>query len=70
MPLCSVPLMLVTNAAPKPPVSETLLVLGPVHVYFVLAGTMPLMPFAGLTSNDKPLQIVVLIGVITAFGST
>ena len=31
---------------------------------------MPFVPFAGLTVNNTPPQLVVLIGVITAVGFT
>ena len=38
------------------------------QVYKVPAGTIPLTPFVGVTLNNKPLHIVVLIGVIVAKG--
>ena len=62
--------MLTARVAPFPPVTDKVLTAGALHVYFVLAGTMPLIKLAGLTSNVYPLQTVVLIELITAFGFT
>jgi hypothetical protein len=63
--------MLLTEEAATPPVRETLLTAGAeFHVYLVPNGTIPFCPFVGVTLNGNPLQTVVLIGVITAFGST
>ena len=50
----------------KPPVNP--LPVGTAHVYVVPAGTMPFVPFTGLTVNNTPPHPVVLIGVITAVG--
>jgi hypothetical protein len=61
------------NKLPVPPlvtVNEPFDTKGLVHVYNVFAGTIPFLIFVGLTSNDAPLHIVVLISVITAFGFT
>ena len=49
-----------------PPVNPT--PVGALHVYVVPAGTMPFVPFTGLTVNNTPPHPVVLIGVITAVG--
>ena len=62
-----VPVMELTpTPCEAPPVKP--LPVGAVHVYVVPAGTIPLVPFTGLTVNNTPPQLVVLIGVITAVG--
>ena len=43
---------------------------GKAQVYLVPAGTIPLVPFTGLTVNNMPPQTVVVISVITAIGLT
>ena len=64
-----VPVMELTpTPCEAPPVKP--LPVGAVHVYVVPAGTIPLVPFTGLTVNNTPPQLVVLIGVITAVGFT
>ncbi|NDA63359.1 MAG: hypothetical protein EBX50_15165 [Chitinophagia bacterium] len=40
------------------------------HANLVLEGTTPSIPFEGLTTNWDPLQIDVLIGLITGIGFT
>ena len=40
------------------------------QVYVVPDGTIPFVPLTGLTVNNTPPQMVVLIGVITAVGLT
>ena len=57
---------LTLDACDNPPVNPT--PVGVVQVYVVPAGTMPFVPFTGLTVNNTPPQLVVLIGVITAVG--
>jgi len=47
----------------KPPVT-----LGALHAYVVPAGTIPFVIFDGLSVNNTPLQLIVLIAVITAVG--
>jgi hypothetical protein len=69
-PLCKLPEIYVNKLPVPPPVNDTLDTTGPLHVYFVFAGTIPFLMSVGLTSNDAPLHIVVLISVITAFGFT
>ena len=62
-----VPVMELTpDACDNPPVNPT--PVGVVQVYVVPAGTMPFVPFTGLTVNNTPPQLVALIGVITAVG--
>jgi hypothetical protein len=53
-----------------PPVNDELDTAGGSHLYFVLAGTIPLVISVGVTVNTVPLQIVALMAVITAFGFT
>ena len=57
---------LTPDACDKPPVNPT--PVGTVQVYKVPAGTIPFVPFTGLTVNNTPPHPVVLIGVITAVG--
>ena len=47
----------------KPPVT-----VGTDHVYSVPAGTIPLVPLVGVTLKATPLQLTVVIAVITAVG--
>ena len=54
------------DACDNPPVNPT--PVGVVQVYVVPAGTIPFVPFTGLTVNNTPPHPVVLIGVITAVG--
>ena len=54
----------------SPPVKDAVLKDGNDQVYFVPNGTIPFVPLTGVTLNCTPLQTVVLIGVITAFGFT
>ena len=65
--LAKVPLI---NDAPDPlvPPVNPPLTLGALHAYVVPAGTMPFVIFVGLTVNATPLQLTVLIAVITAVG--
>ena len=57
-------LELVALAPPvKPPVTT-----GTDHVYKVPAGTIPLVPLVGVTLKATPLQLTVVIAVITAVG--
>ena len=50
-----------------PPVNPPVTI-GTDHVYNVPAGTMPLVPLVGVTLNATPLQLTVVIAVITAVG--
>jgi hypothetical protein len=71
-PLCRLP-EIYDNKLPVPPlvtVNKPFDTTGLLHVYNVFAGTMPFLISVGLTANDAPLHIVVLISVITAFGFT
>ena len=62
-----VPVMELTpTPCEAPPVNP--LPVGALHVYVVPAGTIPFVPFTGLTVNNTPPHPVVLIGVITAVG--
>ena len=49
----------------KPPVT-----LGIAQLYFVPAGTMPFVPFTGVTLKNTPLQVVAVILVIDDVGFT
>jgi hypothetical protein len=69
-PLCRLPEMYDNKLPVPPPVNDTLDTTGPLQLYNVFAGTMPFLMSVGLTANDAPLHIVVLISVITAFGFT
>ena len=64
-----VPVMELTpTPCEAPPVNP--LPVGALHVYVVPAGTIPFVPFTGLTVNNTPPQLVVLIGVIDDVGLT
>jgi hypothetical protein len=69
-PLCKLPEIYDNKLPVPPPVNDTLDTTGPLQLYNVFAGTIPFLILVGLTSNDAPLHIVVLISVITAFGFT
>ena len=69
-PLCRLPEIYDNKLPVPPPVNDTFDTTGPLQLYNVLAGTIPFLILVGLTSNDAPLHIVVLISVITAFGFT
>ena len=60
--------MIVFTPAPwtAPPIKP--IPVGAVHVYRVPAGTMPFAPSTGVTVNITPLQVTVVISVITAVG--
>ena len=65
----SVPTILVTPLTCEvPPVKP--LPVGAAQVYVVPAGTMPLLPFTGLTVNGELLNTVDVIALITATGLT
>jgi hypothetical protein len=38
------------------------------QLYLVSAGTIPLVPFVGVTTNGTPLQVTVLIAVTSGVG--
>ena len=65
--LFKVPVILIAPLPLVPPVSPPV-TLGALQLYRVPAGTMPLVPFVGVTVNDTPLQLTVVICVITAVG--
>ena len=65
--LFKVPVILIAPLPLAPPVSPPV-TLGALQLYRVPAGTMPLVPLVGVTVNDTPLQLTVVIGVITAVG--
>ena len=55
---------LLPDAPPvMPPVTP-----GTPQLYVVPDGITPLVPFVGVTLKNTPLQVVVLIGVILAYG--
>ena len=58
------------NDAPLPvvPPVNPPVTIGALQVYVVPAGTIPFVPFTGLTVKPTPLQVVVVIAVITAVG--
>ena len=66
--LIKLPVILVALVAVAPP--EKPEPVGKTQVYLVPAGTIPLVPFTGLTVNSIPPQTVVVISVITAIGLT
>ena len=61
------PLIVVAFVAGAPPVNPPV-TLGALQLYNVPAGTIPLVRFVGLTVKATPLQLTVLIAVITAVG--
>ena len=54
--------------APAPPLKSE--PLGAFHAYLTFDGTTPFTPSCGVTINGAPLHTVVLIALITGFGST
>ena len=62
------PVILVANEPSAPPLNP--FTTGADQEYLVPAGTIPLVPFTGLTVNNIPPQTVVVISVITAIGLT
>ena len=65
--LVNVPLILVALVPVTPPVIPPN-TLGADQLYKVPTGTIPLVPFVGVTVNVTPLHVTVLIAVITAVG--
>ena len=65
--LFKVPVILIAPLPLAPPVSPPV-TLGALQLYRVPAGTMPSVTLVGVTVNDTPLQLTVVIGVITAVG--
>jgi hypothetical protein len=65
--LIRVPVMLATGVVCDVPLVNPLPV-GEVHVYKVPAGTLPLVTSEGITANEAPEQMVVLMPEITAEG--
>ena len=57
---------LLPDAPPvNPPVTP-----GALHAYTVPAGTIPFVPFVGVTLNNTPSQLIAVIAVIPATGFT
>ncbi len=54
------PVILVVCVPDIPPVKDDELICGVAHVYMVFEGTVPSVPFKGVTVNG-PLQITLLI---------
>ena len=65
--LVKVPLMLVALVPVVPPVIPPV-TLGADQLYKVPAGTIPLVRLVGVTLKITPLQVTVVIAVITAVG--
>ncbi len=65
--LVNVPLIILAFVALNPPVIPPVTV-GADQLYKVPSGTIPLVLLAGLTVNNTPLQLTVVIAVITAVG--
>ena len=65
--LFKVPVILIAPLPLVPPVSPPV-TLGALQLYRVPAGTMPLVPLVGVNVNDTPLQLTVVIWLITAVG--
>ena len=65
--LVSVPLTLLALLPIAPPVIPPV-TLGADQLYNVPAGTIPLVRFVGVTLKITPLQVTVVIAVITAVG--
>ena len=61
--------MLTALVPGAPPVIPPVTV-GVDQLYNVPAGTMPLVPFVGVTAKNTPLHTTVVIAVITAAGFT
>ena len=55
---------------PAMPPDNPVTTVGAVHVYVVVAGTTPLVEFAGVAVNNAPLQAEVPIAFIAGFGFT
>ena len=55
---------------PVPPPVNPPVTVGTLHAYVVPAGTMPFVPFTGVTLKNTPLQLVPVIALITADGFT
>ena len=65
--LANVPVMIDTPLADEPPVMLPV-VAGTDQLYVVPAGTMPLIISVGVTVNNTPLQLTVLIAVTAGVG--
>jgi hypothetical protein len=55
---------------PVPPPVILPVTLGALHAYVVPAGTIPFVPFTGVTLKNNPLHVVLVIALITADGFT
>ena len=55
---------------PVPPPVILPVTLGALHAYVVPAGTMPFVPFTGVTLKNNPLHVVFVIALIEAFAFT
>ena len=65
--LVRLPPIVAEFVALAPPVNPPVTI-GIDHVYNVPAGTIPLVPLVGVTLKATPLQLTVVIAVITAVG--
>ena len=65
--LVRLPLILVCVNAAAPPVTPPVTI-GADQLYVVPAGTTPFTPLVGVTVNNTPLHVTVVIAVITAAG--
>ena len=55
---------------PAMPPDNPVTAVGAVHVYVVVAGTVPLVPSTGAAVNNAPLHAEVPMAFITGFGVT
>ena len=67
--LVKLPVIVVAPLPLAPPVNPPV-TLGALQLYVVPAGTIPLVTSTGVTLKNTPLQVVVVIAVITAAGLT
>jgi hypothetical protein len=65
--LLKLPLIIAAPVADAPPVRPPVTD-GTDQLYVVPAGTIPFVPLVGVNVNDTPLQLTVVIAVITAVG--
>ena len=65
----NVPLITAAFVPLKPPVNPPVTV-GTDQLYNVPKGTIPFVPFVGVAVNNTPLQLTVVIAVITGVGFT
>ena len=65
--MVNVPIIVAALVPDKPPVMPPVTI-GADQLYNVPAGTIPLVLFTGVALKVTPLQVVAVIGVITAVG--